>query len=536
MSYFSTLGSTRQKFEFQLKLLKSTLTVGMATIVSRLMGFLRDMIFARYFGASAATDAFFLAFKIPNFMRRLFAEGSFSLAFVPVLSEARANGDAAALKDLIDHVAGTLLAILLVITAIGVMAAPVVLAIFAPGWWLEGREEFALSAEMLRITFPYLMLISLTALCGGILNTFDRFLVPALTPVLLNVSLILAAVMLSGRMEVPVKALAWGVLMAGIAQLLIQVPALMRLGLLPRPRWSWQHSGVRKVLRLMIPTLIGSSVAQINLLIDSVLATFLISGSVTWLYYSDRLMEFPLGVFGVALSTVILPSLSRKFAQQSSQAFSATIDWALRLALVITLPSAAGLVALATPILITMFHYQAFQLSDVEMTALSLSAYALGLPAFIAVKILAPGYYARQDTRTPVRIAIISMVSNMLMNFLFVGVLLSLSFKGPHMGLALASSLAAYINAGMLYRGLRSQGVYIPEPGWLRVVLAVFLASASMLLVLFWFSADTSVWVADPAIERGGRLALLVGGGCLVYFLTLIIAGLRRHHLEKGAV
>ncbi len=508
----------------------------MATLVSRILGFLRDMVFARYFGASGETDAFFLAFKIPNFMRRLFAEGSFSLAFVPVLSEVRASGDAAALKDLVDHVAGTLLAILLVITAIGVLAAPVLLAVFAPGWWLEGRVEFALSAEMLRITFPYLMLISLTALCGGILNTFDRFMVPALTPVLLNVALILAAVLLSGRMEVPVKALAWGVLVAGIAQLIIQAPALMRLGLLPRPRWGWQHSGVRKVLRLMIPTLIGSSVAQVNLLVDSVLATFLISGSVTWLYYSDRLMEFPLGVFGVALSTVILPNLSRKFAQQSPQAFSATLDWALRLALVITMPAAIGLAVLATPLLITMFQYEAFLLSDVEMTALSLSAYALGLPAFIAVKVLAPGYYARQDTKTPVKIAITAMVSNMLLNLLFVWILISLSFKGPHMGLAIASSLAAYLNAGMLYRGLRRLDAYQPVHGWLRVIIAVSVASVCMLIGLFYFSADQATWVAESARERALRLSLLVGGGVMIYFFSLLLAGFRKHHLEKGAV
>jgi putative peptidoglycan lipid II flippase len=519
-----------------LKLLKSTLTVGLATIVSRVLGFVRDMVFARFFGASSATDAFFLAFKIPNFMRRLFAEGSFSLAFVPVLSEVRASGNAAALKDLIDHVAGTLLAILLVVTAIGVLAAPLVLAIFAPGWWLEDRPEFTLSAEMLRITFPYLMLISLTALSGGILNTFDRFLVPALTPVLLNLSLILAAVMFSGRMEVPVKALAWGVLIAGLAQLLVQAPALMRLGLLPKPRWGWKHSGVRKVLRLMIPTLFGSSVAQINLLIDSILATFLVSGSVTWLYYSDRLMEFPLGVFGVALSTVILPNLSRKFAEQSPQAFSATLDWALRLALVITIPAAVGLAALATPLLITMFQYQAFQSNDVAMTALSLSAYALGLPAFIAVKVLAPGFYARQDTRTPVKIAIISMISNMLMNFLFVGILISLSFQGPHMGLALASSLAAYINAAMLYRGLRHQRAYDPISGWFRVVIAVSIASCLMLAFLLYGSADALTWTGEPASGRARRLIILVVGGVLVYFISLFLAGFRRHHLEKGAV
>ncbi|MEJ8568869.1 murein biosynthesis integral membrane protein MurJ [Elongatibacter sediminis] len=519
-----------------MKLFRSTLTVGMATIVSRLLGFVRDVIFARYFGASGATDAFFLAFKIPNFMRRLFAEGSFSLAFVPVLSEVRATGDQAALRDLVDHVAGTLLAILLVLTAIGIFAAPAVLAIFAPGWLIEGRPEFALSADMLRVTFPYILLISLTALSGGILNTFDRFLVPALTPVLLNVSLIAAAVLLSGRMEVPVKALAWGVLAAGFAQLLLQIPALMRLGLLPRPRWGWRHSGVRRVLKLMVPTLIGSSVAQVNLLIDSILATFLVSGSVTWLYYSDRLMEFPLGVFGVALSTVILPNLSRKFAQKSPQAFSVTLDWALRLAVVITLPAAVALVVLATPVLVTLFQYRAFEMSDVEMTALSLSAYALGLPAFIAVKVLAPGYYARQDTATPVRYAITAMVTNMVLNFLFVGTLVAIGFAGPHTGLALASSLAAYVNAGLLYRGLRAQQAYQPEPGWSRVAGAAIVACVVMAGVLAWQAGVDESWAAAGASQRVTRLAILIAGGALVYFGVLFGAGLRPRHLEKGAV
>jgi len=519
-----------------LKLLKSTLTVGWATIVSRLLGFVRDVVFARYFGANGDTDAFFLAFKIPNFMRRLFAEGSFSLAFVPILSEVRSSGDQAALRDLVDHVSGTLLAILLVITAIGILAAPAVLSVFAPGWLLDGRPEFWLSAEMLRITFPYILLISLTALSGGILNTFDRFLVPALTPVLLNLSLIAAAMLLSARMEVPVKALAWGVLIAGFAQLLIQAPALIHLGLMPRPRWGWRHSGVRRIMRLMIPTLVGSSVAQVNLLVDSVLATFLISGSVTWLYYSERLMEFPLGVFGVALSTVILPNLSRKYALQSTQAFSATLDWALRLALIITMPAALGLTVLATPILITMFQYQAFQPGDVEMTALSLSASALGLPAFIAVKVLAPGYYARQDTRTPVRFAIISMVSNTLFALLFVGVLLSLHFKGPHTGLALASTVAAYLNASMLFHGLRRQGVYQPAAGWAKVLFAVFLACVVMVAVMLWQHGTQDEWLLAPMTDRVRMLAILLTGSSLVYLAVLFGAGLRKHHLEKGGV
>ena len=519
-----------------MKLLKSTVSVGSATIVSRVLGFVRDIVFARFFGVSGETDAFFLAFKIPNFMRRLFAEGSFSLAFVPVLSEVRETGDRQALKDLIDHVTGTLAGILLVITAIGILAAPLVLAIFAPGWLIEGRSEFGLSADMLRITFPYVLFISLTALSGGILNTFERFLVPALTPVLLNISLIAAAVLLSGHMEVPVKALAWGVLAAGVAQLLIQIPALMRLGVMPRPRWGWRHSGVRKILRLMIPTLIGSSVAQVNLLLDMVIATFLVSGSVTWLYYSDRLMEFPLGIFGVALSTVILPNLSRKFAAQNPQAFSATLDWALRLALIITLPAALGLAILAKPILITLFQYQAFVLSDVEMSALSLAAYAAGLPAFIAVKVLAPGYYARQDTKTPVKIAITAMVSNMLLNFLFVGTLVALEFKGPHTGLALASSVAAYINAALLYRGLRRQEVYRPESGWMRVSFAVALGSMAMVAALLWQYGEIHQWADSRATARAIRLATLIGSGMLVYTLVIVAGGLRKRHLVKGAV
>jgi len=518
-----------------LKLLRSTATVGSATIASRILGFVRDMVFARFFGASGDTDAFFLAFKIPNFMRRLFAEGSFSLAFVPVFAEVRAGGDKRAMRDLVDHVTGTLAGILLALTAVGVIAAPAFLAVFAPGWLIEGRPEFDLSAGMLRITFPYILFISLTALAGGILNSFDRFLVPALTPILLNLSLIAAAVWLSQYFAVPVEALAVGVFVAGVAQLLIQVPALMKIGLLPRPRWGWRHTGVRKILKLMIPTLIGSSVAQVNLLFDSVIATFLISGSVTWLYYSDRLLEFPLGVFGVALSTVILPNLSRKFAGQDPEAFSATLDWALRLALIVTIPAALGLALLASPILVTLFEYDAFTLNDVEMSALSLSAYALGLPAFIAVKVLAPGFYARQDTTSPVRIAIFAMVSNMVMNVVFVGALIFLAFRGPHMGLALASSIAGYLNAALLYKKLRKQGVYSPAPGWLPVLIAVLVASSGMAVGLIWHAGEISAWAELSGFGRGLRLLSVVASGMVAYALLLVLSGLRKRHLERGS-
>lgn len=518
-----------------MKLLKSTATVGSATILSRILGFVRDVVLARMFGASGETDAFFLAFRIPNFMRRLFAEGSFSLAFVPVLSEYKANRDHEALRDLIDHVTGTLAAVLLLITAIGILAAPLVLSIFAPGWLADDRPEFSLSAGMLRITFPYILLISLTALAGGILNTFERFLIPALTPVLLNISLITAALLLADHLAVPVTALAWGVLAAGLAQLMLQIPALVRLGLMPRPRWGWRHSGVRRIMKLMIPTLFGSSVAQVNLLFDSIIATFLVTGSVSWLYYSDRLLEFPLGVLGIALATVILPSLSKKHAQASSAEFSATVDWALRLALIITVPAAVGLAILAEPILITLFQYDAFQPDDVHMSALSLVAYSAGLPAFIAVKVLAPGYYARQDTKTPVKIAVAAMVSNMALNLLFVGLLLYSGFEGPHAGLALASSVAAYLNAMLLYRGLRKRGVYNPERGWIRLWAAVIIACVTMGSLLVFMTQDIETWLQADAIDRVKSLTLTIAFGVIVYIFASMVTGLKKHDLLRGA-
>lgn len=518
-----------------MKLLKSTATVGGATILSRVLGFLRDVVLARMFGASGETDAFFLAFKIPNFMRRLFAEGSFSLAFVPVLSELEAAGDRRALKDFIDHVTGALLAVLLVLTAAGTLAAPLVLTVFAPGWAFEDRPEFDLAAQMLRITFPYILLISLTALAGGILNTFGRFLVPALTPVLLNLSLIAAALGLSSRLEVPVMALAWGVLAAGFVQLLFQWPALARLGLVPRPRWNWRHSGVRRVMRLMIPTLIGSSAAQVNLLVDSIIATFLVTGSVSWLYYSDRLLEFPLGVFGIALATVILPNLSRKHANQSASAFSDTLDWALRLATLITLPAAVGLAVLSQPILATLFQYGAFSAEDVRMASLSLVAYSAGLPAFIAIKVLAPGYYARQDTTTPVRFSLISMGANVLLNLLFVGSLLQIGFAGPHAGLAAASSVSAWLNAALLYRSLRRTGIYRPLPGWSRLLITLVLACVAMAGALLWLDPGLAAWSKALAHDRALHLAGMIGAGALCYALVGLVSGVRPANFSRGS-
>ncbi len=518
-----------------MKLLKSTALVSSMTMISRVLGLLREVVFARWFGASGDTDAFFVAFRIPNFLRRLFAEGSFSLAFVPILSEYRERGDHEALKSLIDAVTGTLLSVLLIITAIGVFAAPAIMTVFAPGWYLDGRESFELSSHMLRITFPYILFISLTALAGGILNTFEKFLLPALTPALLNISFITATIYFSDRFENPVEVLAWAVLVAGILQLLVQLPALMKHGLMPRPRWGWKHSGVRRMLKLMIPTLIGSSVAQVNLLFDTLIASFLIVGSVSWLSYSDRLMEFPIGVFGVALSTVILPSLARKHTASNQQAFSATIDWAMRLAVVITIPAAVGLAVLAGPLLTTMFQYGAFKVHDVYMSSLSLIAYAAGLPAFIAVKVLAPGFYARQDTKTPMRIAIIAMGINMLLNLAFVGSMLWLDIPGAHAGLALASGVSSWLNAIWLYRSLRKAGHYIPEPGWSRMGLAVFSAALLMGLGLYYLSPNIAQWGEFYLLQRVSWLAALVVIGAIIYTGVSFLAGLRPVDLKRGS-
>lgn len=389
-------------------------------MISRLLGFMRDVVFANIFGAGAATDAFFVAFKIPNFLRRLFAEGAFSQAFVPVLTEYRTQRDQAAVRLLIANTTGVLGAILLLLTVVAILGADYLIMLFAPGF-IDDQPKFELATDMLQITFPYLFFISLTALAGGILNSYDKFAAPAITPVWLNLILIAGAVGFTAQFEPPIMALAWGVLIAGITQLLFQIPFLLKLGLLPRPRWGWHDSGVRRILRLMIPAIFGSSVAQINLLLDTIIASFLVTGSVSWLYYSDRLVEFPLGIFGIAMATVILPSLSKKHAEADAESFSKMLDWALRWVLLIGTPAAVGLILLAGPMLTTLFNYGEFQVSDVEMSALSLMAYGIGLLGFMLVKVLAPGFYARQDTKTPVRYGIYSMVANMAMNILFCG-------------------------------------------------------------------------------------------------------------------
>lgn len=505
----------------------SIANVGGYTLLSRILGFARDLVVARLFGADAGTDAFFVAFKIPNLMRRLFAEGAFSMAFVPVLNEYKQQQGEAVLKTFVDDVAGTLAAVLFVVTAGGVLAAPLLVLAFAPGFAADAGQR-VLAADMLRLTFPYLFFISLTALAGGILNTYDRFGVPAFTPVLLNLVLILFAVYLAPLLERPIMALAWGVLVAGVVQLAFQLPFLGRIRMLPRPRIAFRDPGVRRIGSLMLPALFGVSVGQISLLIDTLLASFLATGSISWLYYSDRLMEFPLGLLGVALGTVILPRLSREHAAQSPAAVAATLDWALRLVLLLGLPCAVGLFVLAGPMVATLFESGAFTAHDVEMAARSLMAYSLGLFGFIAVKVLAPGFYARQDMRTPVRIGLIAMGVNLAGN-------LVLMWPLGHAGLALATTIGATVNAALLLGALVGRGIWRPGPGWAALLAESIVASLAMGLVVWWLGGPTLGWLELTTTTRFLHLFGLIALGGGVYGLVALALGVRPRHFLLNA-
>ncbi|MEX2489721.1 MAG: murein biosynthesis integral membrane protein MurJ [Pseudomonadales bacterium] len=508
-------------------LLKSSGVVSAMTMVSRVFGLVRDMVIAYFFGASAGADAFFIAFRIPNFFRRLFAEGAFSQAFVPVLSEYRSTRSRAEVRDLLDRVSGSLGANLVAITVVGVVGAPLVVSVFAAGFvFNEQSEKLQLATDMLRLTFPYLLLISMTAFAGGILNSYGRFAVPAFTPVLLNLSLILCAIYLRPWMDVPVMALAWGVLIAGVVQLTFQLPFLAHEGLLPRPRVDFKHEGVRKILTLMLPALFGVSVGQINLLVDTLLASFLQTGSLSWLYYSDRLLEFPLALFGITIATVILPSLSREHAQASGEDFSKTMDWAIRMVCAIGIPASVALVFLSEALITTLFYQGEMTRNDVMMASLSLKAYGVGLLGHMLVKVLAPGYFSRQDTSTPVRYGVIALVSNMILNLILIWHL-------KHAGLALATSISAFINAGLLWMGLHKAGVWVPSRQWLKFGLQIIVANGVMLAALFWMTPELEGWFELGFWDRLARMLLICIAGALIYGASLITTGFRFRQMVR---
>jgi putative peptidoglycan lipid II flippase len=508
-----------------MNLLKALATVSSMTLVSRILGLIRDVVIARVFGAGLATDAFFVAFRIPNLLRRLFAEGAFSQAFVPVLSEYRAARGDQVTKQLVDHVATLLATILLAVSVVGVIAAPFIIYISAPGFSAD-PDKFHLTVALLRLTFPYILFISLTSLAGGILNTWSRFSVPAFTPTLLNVSFIVFALWLAPYFEPPVMALAWAVFFGGILQLALQLPFLMKIRMVPRPSWRARDPGVLRILKLMGPAVLGVSVAQVSLLINTIFASFLVTGSVTWLYYADRLMELPVGLLGVALGTILLPSLSRRYADGAAGEYSSLLDWGLRLTVLLAAPCAVALAVLAVPILATLFKHGEFVVQDVFMTRQALIAYSAGLVALILIKILAPAFYARQNVKTPVKIAVITLLATQLMNLAFVWHL-------KHAGLALAIALAAWVNAGLLYWKLRRQHIYTPVAGWPIFLFKVALALVAMAAVLMWLGSGSEYWLQSGSWARIARLSIVVAAGAVSYFGALWLLGFRFADFNK---
>jgi putative peptidoglycan lipid II flippase len=508
------------------KLMLKTSVVSGMTFLSRILGLVRDIVFARFFGASLVMDAFLVANRIPNMLRRFFAEGAFSQGFVPVMARYREKHSHEDAREFVDAVSGTFGIILFLVTLAGVVVAPLLVAVVAPGFIGEDGR-FDLATLMLRFTFPYLFFVSLTAFAGGILNTYGRFAVPAFTPVLLNIVLIAAAIWWSPLLEEPGMALAYAVFIAGVLQLLFQVPFLMRIRAMPRPKWAIHHEGVRRAGRLMLPAIFGSSVAQLNVLVGGIIASLLGVGKISLLYYSDRLMEFPLGLFGIALATVTLPYLSRQYANESHDEFSATLDWSMKLVLLIAVPAAVGLIVLAEPLVATIFYGGVFSDNDVEMTALALQAFAVGLVGFSYVKILAPAYFAREDTRTPVRIGLLALAVNFVLSVSLAWYLTSIGYAGTHAGLALAISIAALLNAALLYRGLINIGVLRHSPGWVALLLQVFVAIVLMWVVIDQLARPLSWWLGATMTDRVGWLTVSIVAGAGVYFVVLFALGLR---------
>lgn len=510
-----------------MNLLRALAAVGSMTFLSRVLGFVRDTLIARVFGAGLYTDAFFIAFKIPNLLRRLFAEGAFSQAFVPVLAEYKNRRGLEATHVLVNHVATLLGLAVFAVMVLGILAAPWVVYLSAPGFHAS-PDKFQLTVDLLRITFPYILFISLVSLAGGVLNTYSRFSPPAFTPVLLNLSFIVAALFLAPYFDPPVMVLAWAVFAGGVLQLAFQIPFLLNIGLVPRFSLDLRDEGVWRILKLMGPAVFGVSIAQLSLLINTIFASFLQTGSVSWLYYADRLMEFPTGLLGVALGTILLPSLSKTYADGAQADYSRLLDWGLRLTFMLALPAAVALAVLSVPLIAALFKYGQFTANDLWMTRQALVAYSLGLLGLILVKVLAPGFYARQNIKTPVKIAVFTLLATQVMNLIFIW-----PFK--HAGLALAIGLGACLNAGLLYYQLRRHAIFQPQPGWPLFLLKLLVAVSLMGLVLWMGMGSHQAWLGYVALEKLWRLTALVTAGGVTYFAALWMMGFRLRDFSRRA-
>jgi len=509
------------------KVLKSAFIVSAMTFVSRISGLIRDIAFANFLGSSAAADAFFVASRIPNLFRRIFAEGAFSLAFVPVFSEYHQSRTEAEKRDFVNRMMTRLALAVFLVCIIGMLFSSQLIALFAPGF-KDDPAKFMMASEALRITFPYLFFISLVAMAAGILNTYDRFAVPAVTPVLLNICLIIAAVLFVPGSEKPTVVLAGAYCVAGLAQFLLQIPFLKSQAILPRPTLKSatdkKNDGVGKVFKLMLPVIYGSSVAQINSLVNTILASFLVTGSVSWLYYSDRLMEFPLALFVLAISTVILPNLSKQHSAGNELEFSRLIDWGLRVVLLIVVPAVVGMFVLSGQLMATLFQYNEFTEHDTFMSAQCLRAYAFGLLGLAVVKVLAPGFFARQDTKTPVKIGVVAMVINLVFALILVW-----PFK--HVGLAAAFSISTWANAALLGWLLIQRRLYVPEKGWILYSLKLIVAATLMGIIVYFGAGTTEKWLDYNLIQRISNMAIWIVIGMTSFVILSYAMGLRIKHL-----
>lgn len=527
------------------KLLKSGMIVSVMTLMSRVLGLVRDVVTANVLGAGSLADVFLLVNRIPNFLRRLFAEGAFSQAFVPVLAEVKAKHGDDAVRELVAKAAGTLGVIVTVVTLLAMLGSPVIVAIFANGWFADYLVEhgwftnyltnggdaakFEQASTLLKITFPYLWFITFVALSGAVLNTYNKFAVAAFSPVFLNIAMIGAAIFLSPHTDSPATALAWGVFLGGLLQLLFQLPFLAKAGLLVLPRWGWRDDNVVRIRTLMIPALFGVSVSQINLLLDTVIASYLQDGSVSWLYYSDRLLEFPLGLFGIAIATVILPNLARLHATDNQQDFRVTMDWGISLICLLGIPSMFGLILLAEPILLMVFAHGEFTIDDANKASWSLIAYCVGLVPLMLIKVLAPAFYARQDIKTPVRIGIIAMVANMVFNLMLAPFI-------SYAGLALATSMSGALNAWLLYQGLRNGDIYRLSRHTMLLIVRAIAAASAMAGVIWALLPDIHLLQQAGFAQRAESVGLVIVAAVPVYFVTLWLVGARLTDLKRQSV
>ena len=493
--------------------------IGGITLFGRIVSLIRDTLMASVFGAGIASDAFLVAFRVPNFLRRVFVEGAFNHAFVPVLTEYSHLRDLNATRQLLSRVSTGLGMILVVITALGILATPWILNVLAPGF--DG-EKAQLTETLLRIVLPYIVFISLVSLAGSVLNVFNRYYVPAFTPVWLNVSLIIAMLWFTDYFALPISALAWAVCLGGALQLAFQLPFLYKIGMLPRWDWNWRDSDVRRILGLMLPSMLGVSAAQVSLLLNALFASFMVSGSVTWLYYADRMMELPSCVLGAALGTVLLPNLSKTYVLGDQVAYCELLDWGLRLSILLAMPAVVGFFVLAVPLVVTLFGYGRFDGHDLAMTEAALIAYSMGLLGFITIKILVSAFYSRQNIKTPVRIACFVLCFSQVLNLILV-----LGLDMHHVGLALSISLGALLNAALLLLALYRSGTYQPQPGWWKFLLKVALALVLMGVALLLSRGNETSWLYYGLWQRLLHLSVLFGLGAGVYFTTLFVMGIR---------